>query len=333
MTGLQNAGESSGERFSCSLGGLNVSFVFEGVGGGVFEGFHAFLEPFRTDVSTADLRVRVRPVEPAPGPVEAEEDLARALWAPMHRFPGEERAEHWLPIRLRHARKFAGRPEVESLYRRCAETGWHEVLAFFGDRGPSIHFPGRGEAEIFLRPPVRALDASHLQARLFQILSAELATRDGLLVHGSAVVLSGKSHVFLGLSGAGKSTAGRLAGGPLFADDGLILRRVRGAFRAFATPFCQQKESEAWLEGIALGSAPIRGLHFLDQAKEHALSPVPGPEAALMILQHYIHYYRLLPDRPAENAFCTACALVKEHPVQTLHFRKDPGFLAIIDPK
>ncbi|GEM_PF-3569988 len=312
------------------LGGLRLRFRFSLVHANTVSAFLEDLEPFRAENGEADLDVSVGPA--GRGPAKAvDEGLARAIWAPLHRFPFEQRASSWFDIRLRHARAFAGSPQAARTYRRAFETGWEKVLAIFSDHGPAVFFPEDGTAEVFLDPSRQRLEAPHLRALFFQILSASVATRDGVLVHGAGVARDGKGHAFLGLSGAGKSTAGRLFGGALFGDDGLILRRTGGAFRVFATPFCQQKESEAYRRGLDLDSAPLNGLFFLEQAPEHRLSPVPGPESALKILQHDIHYFRFLPDALAEMAFHTVTDLVKNHPVQTLHFRKDAGFRELVE--
>jgi hypothetical protein len=311
------------------IGGLSIRLSFEGIEPESVREFLDYVEPFASAAEGPDLAVRLRRIRRGSGAPPGEA-LARAVWATFHRFPFEAHPADLFILRMRTLRAFLGAPEVRETLDEAEARGFGAVYLAPSERGPVVVFPLEGRGEVFLAGRGGALESAHLTSVLFQVLSAALACRGGLLVHGSGIVRGGAAYAFVGLSGAGKSTVGRLSEGALLSDDGLILRRTDEGFRAYAAPFCQQRDGEPWKAGVAAGSAPLGGLFFLEKAAEHRLEPVPGPEAALKILQHFVHYYRLLPDEAATSAFRTVEALVKSCPVKTLHFRKDAEFWDVI---
>jgi len=101
-----------------------------------------------------------------------------------------------------------------------------------------------------------------------QILLAKvLADREGCYMHSSGVNLRGKGLMFLGKSGAGKSTmAMQLAKeAEILCEDRIIIRRFDGEFKIYGT----------WDHGghqsVSPNSAPLRAIMFLEQAKENEL--------------------------------------------------------------
>ncbi|MHC5082187.1 MAG: hypothetical protein ACYTHN_24545, partial [Planctomycetota bacterium] len=300
------------------------------IGEGAASNLKEDLAPFEEDDETPDLFFHVHRTERSPGK-GIHPGLARAIWAPMHRFPFEDRADFWLGSRLKSLAAFIGNPEVKAVFRKAESLGWDRVLLIPSSLGPAVFFPQEGRAEVFLAQAEQRLTYGHLTAVLFQVLSTALAERGGLLVHGAGIVREGRGYAFLGLSGAGKSTVAVLSQGALLADDGLILRQGKEGFRIFATPFCQLRKENSWEKGVALGSAPLEGLIFLEKGAEHGLRPLAKPEAASILLQQLIHYFRLFPDGAAEKGFHTVVDLVERVSPKRLQFKKDAGFWDLIE--
>ncbi|MGC4113593.1 MAG: hypothetical protein QM765_02790 [Myxococcales bacterium] len=83
-------------------------------------------------------------------------------------------------------------------------------------------------------------------------------------------------NVFLGKSGAGKTTLARLAcsqGAQVLSDDRTVLRFERGQLVAYGTPF--HGKGRHW----STQSAPVRGLFFLEHAVACTTSPLQVAEA------------------------------------------------------
>lgn len=115
-----------------------------------------------------------------------------------------------------------------------------------------------------------------------QILIARLlADRGGCYLHSAGAVLDGAGMLFVGHSGAGKSTttrqlqaaAEKAQGTPPFqveilCDDRNIVRRMDDGWRVFGT----------WSHGevavVSAGEAPLKAICFLEQAAENTLAPL-----------------------------------------------------------
>lgn len=104
-----------------------------------------------------------------------------------------------------------------------------------------------------------------------------LAHHHGFIVHSCGWSCQGRSLLFPGVSGAGKTTlcrqlmaAGR---GVVLSDDRVVLRAGPDGFRACGTPWpgdAKQARNE---------SAPLAAICFIEKSSEHRLSPIQPAEA------------------------------------------------------
>src|SRR5690606_16473868 len=96
---------------------------------------------------------------------------------------------------------------------------------------------------------------------LFGPVMACLLHRQGLLVlHGSAVVIDGEAHAFLGDKGSGKSTTAAAliaAGLPLVADDVVALDRLEDGRLAVRAAFPAMKLDARMMAGFAGGACQV----------------------------------------------------------------------------
>jgi hypothetical protein len=107
-----------------------------------------------------------------------------------------------------------------------------------------------------------------------------LSQRNGVELHGCGVVDHHEGLLFLGFSGAGKSTVARLwrrhSGATILSDDRIILRVRDGRVMMHGTPW---HGDEAL---VAKGPVPLSRLFFLHQGTERA-RPCAGSEAVASI--------------------------------------------------
>lgn len=155
-----------------------------------------------------------------------------------------------------------------------------------------------------------------------------------LVLHGSAVAIEGRAHVFLGDKGSGKSTTAAalvVAGLPLVADDVVVLDRqaggaitVRAAYpamkldkemmAAFPPGSCEviqpdeglytHGKSRVRLTGLACREAvPLGPVHCLNRGERNVIEPLPT-ERVLHGLIRFSHHPRLgsAANTPAETA-------------------------------
>jgi len=113
-----------------------------------------------------------------------------------------------------------------------------------------------------------------LDSLLRMFLSWALLGQQGFLLHAATVVKNGKAYVFVGRSGAGKSTVASLSPrGSVLTDEISLLKRVDGEWRAFGTPFWGEFRADG-----ANTSAPLAGIFRLVQAAVNRLVPLRPSE-------------------------------------------------------
>ena len=111
------------------------------------------------------------------------------------------------------------------------------------------------------------------------VMMHRLALGEGVEVHALGLAdQDGSGYLFLGHSGAGKSTTARLwmaqTGVNLLSDDRIILRKHDDKFWMYGTPW----HGDA---GVASpGRAPLTAIFLLEQSSANELSPLPPSRAA-----------------------------------------------------
>lgn len=126
----------------------------------------------------------------------------------------------------------------------------------------------------FHRPYFTSGRAAHaLEYPLDELLLMHLLARGrGAEVHSCGVVdVSGNGHLFLGQSGAGKTTLARLwqreEGVKILSDDRVVLRKMDGRFWMYGTPW----HGDAMLADPS--RAPLTRLYFLRHGEKNRLVP------------------------------------------------------------
>jgi hypothetical protein len=145
-----------------------------------------------------------------------------------------------------------------------------------------------------------------------------LVQQGGFLLHSASAIRSGKTFLFAGVSGAGKTTISRLApsDATLLTDEISYVRRQNGGYIAYGTPFTG--------ELARLGentSAPVAALYLLAKGKENRIEPTGVAEAARELLSNMLFF----ADDPemVHQAFQAACDFVGCVPVRRLTFMPD----------
>jgi hypothetical protein len=130
--------------------------------------------------------------------------------------------------------------------------------------------------DVYLRPRCsrRGQPVNPLEYPLDELLMINLLARGrGAEVHASGIIdRAGSGHLFLGQSGAGKTTMARLwqdeEGVQILSDDRIILRKQGQAVWLYGTPW----HGEGRLASPAC--APLRRIHFLRHGSDNRLIPL-----------------------------------------------------------
>lgn len=198
----------------------------------------------------------------------------------------------------------------------------------FGDDPYSVAYFDRGftSGRVLLRADVFDSHADPLAYPLDEVIIGNLLGRGrGVEIHGCGVIdAEGRGRLFVGQSGAGKTTTARLwlASGrvDVVSDDRIIVREIDGAWRMFGTPW----HGEAELSSPR--SAPIHGIYLLRQARETKLRDIAPADAAAWL---FGCAFPLFYDASAV-AFTLDCIdrLVHDVPVRVLDFTPDASAVA-----
>lgn len=154
--------------------------------------------------------------------------------------------------------------------------------------------------------------------------------RGGLLLHSSGIVVDGQAYLFLGRSGAGKTTLSRLAliaGAKVLSDDiNILIPDEQGGFSASAVPFAGELGHDSIEQS---GRYPLKGMFWLEKAP--LLYRETMPEA--------MQFAKLLACCPIVNTdphqmdriLASGVSLLQNTPMQLLHFRRDEIFSEICE--
>lgn len=158
--------------------------------------------------------------------------------------------------------------------------------------------------------------------------------RGGLCLHSCAAARGDDGFVFLGTSGAGKSTTARMslaAGMTVLGDDlNFVIPGASSDYRLSAAP------SAVPVPGAYASLQPrLRGIIVLLQDSHPSLVPMSSLQVARALFESFNQSPSAakLSKEAAGAAFRSACAVARSVPGYQLHFRKSPDFWRLIDER
>jgi len=99
---------------------------------------------------------------------------------------------------------------------------------------------------------------------------------NGCVIHGSAVEINNKVHLFLGASTTGKSTIIRIVKSEYnpIADDIVLLKRENSKYFVYATPFI---EKQRWIKKENK-KYELKSMYFIQKSKKTFIEKISDPE-------------------------------------------------------
>jgi hypothetical protein len=170
-----------------------------------------------------------------------------------------------------------------------------------------------------------ALAVELLLVPVIQVMALEL--RRGAVLHASSAVAGGLAAVFLGRSGAGKTTAATLArraGAELISEEFTYVALEPHGARLYSVPFRQKHE----LAAPGPGAYPVPAFYALEQDGRDGIEALPQGECVRRLLTCAAVGVR---DRAFTVPALEVCeALAGRVPVRRLRFRRTPAFWQLV---
>ncbi|MDQ8737923.1 hypothetical protein [Paenibacillus sp. LHD-38] len=177
----------------------------------------------------------------------------------------------------------------------------------------------------YTQATVAVHDELALKHALMNLYSSFIVHRNwGLLIHSSCVIEEGRAHVFMGHSGAGKSTAAKLSyPRKLLSDEATILKISEESITVFNSPFRSELQSTDHQE-----NCPLASMQLLEQSRSNKRLMLKKSEALLQITDK-VFFWSYRAEEPAK-IFRLLKLVVNEIPVYELHFQKNNIFWELI---
>lgn len=195
--------------------------------------------------------------------------------------------------------------------RLCYESYLVRAALDLTTRRATLTMAPNGEVENFLRT-----------------VYAWLCIENGsILLHAAGVIRDGLGYVFFGPSGAGKSTTALISaeiGHQVVSDDIIIIRKHEDGYYLHGVPFLGEM-TDAPRQNA---SAPLAGIYRLRQDVRHGIRPM-NPIMAIAELTASAPF--VVQHKKLSVRVIDVCRhLNTAHPVQQLHFKRDPDFWQVI---
>ncbi|MEM7117498.1 MAG: hypothetical protein AAF614_34010 [Chloroflexota bacterium] len=159
------------------------------------------------------------------------------------------------------------------------------------------------------------------------MLSYLLLEQNGCLIHSTGLIRNGQGYLFVGKSGAGKSTVARISAPTtkILSDDLTLTQYRDGEMSVFGTPFWGDFKGD----NVNNFGAPLQGIYFLRQADKNDVTQLAvGP--AMRQLLGSVMYFGQEDRKTAVQILNIVKNLCTSIPCYTLDFVPDNSFWKLI---
>ena len=166
---------------------------------------------------------------------------------------------------------------------------------------------------------------------LFLFISIILAEQKKLLIHGAGIEKKDGGYLFLGESGAGKTTISGFTGrGDVLSDDSPVIVRKNDIFYIYTSPYSQVNMFDLKDGDHYLKKTELIKLFFLKKNDKLFIKPRDKKSALAEIIKKHIHSFEFMGNESRTAAFDLCYDLCKSIPLYDLHFQKNDTFPDII---
>ena len=187
--------------------------------------------------------------------------------------------------------------------------------------------PSFTRGTILIRPDVLSLELAPLDYPRDELIMVNLLGRNrGVELHSCGVIdEAGRGHLFVGMSGAGKSTTAHLWEGSsrgVVSDDRVIVREQDGVMWMYGTPWHGEAELSLAMR------APLTDVYLLVQAADNAIRTISSAAAVARLFGCSFPPFYDAPSIHYTLRFLER--LVNAVPVRELRFTRDHSVVELV---
>lgn len=160
-----------------------------------------------------------------------------------------------------------------------------------------------------------------------------LLKQGGCLLHSGGFIHDGLAWLFVGISGAGKTTLTKIAhegGATILSDDiNVLFRDTEGQFLATPVPFAGEFGRQHNMKRDASGGIPVGGVYRIEKSDRLSIKPLATVSQHVTLLSN-MPFVNNIPEF-TDDVDTVVSALADRHPLQTLQFSKEMQFDELAD--
>lgn len=204
------------------------------------------------------------------------------------------------------------------------------LIGYFNGCLAFNHFSNEGEI-LFFKTKRSNPTIGSLYKLLFVFISLVLADNNRYMLHGAGIKGDTGGYLFLGQSGAGKTTVASFSRKQeILSDDSPIVKKEKGIFSMYASPFSQVNLFKAKSRKHYLNRVQLSKMFFLKKSKEVFLKKRTLANAMAEILMQHIHGFEFMGKEGRTAAFHFCHDLCGSIPSYDLYFQKNGQLWGII---
>ncbi len=246
----------------------------------------------------------------------------------------DSRSTYWQPGEDFTRLPERGNPESLDLVDRIAETyALSDDALIVGYKNGCLAYncsSKKGQLVLF-QTKESGISLVSLYKLLFLFISIILAEQEKVLIHGSGIEKGGSGYLFLGESGAGKSTiSGFTNRGTILSDDSPVIGREEDVFTLHAFPYSQVNMFDPKGRYHHLNKATLKKLFFLQKSDKLQVTPRDKKSALGEIMEKHIHAFEFMNAENRRVVFNLCYDLCSTIPAYDLYFQKNETFWNVI---
>lgn len=222
-----------------------------------------------------------------------------------------------------------------ALFRTTSNT-WPYLFGFSLNANTGLKIPSVlankdfSKLRVYLDEATRVLTQDILYPLDEVLFRHCLVQRGGMLLHSASTTIQQQGCLFLGDSGAGKSTIAELIETKIgknlvLTDDRTAVIRNGKDYQIFGTPW------HGTLPRFRVGGVPLRNLFFIEQAPGHAMTLLSPDEAFERLLKVYLGTWWLAEHRTKQIEAIESLVRSPKIRCYRLDFSKDASVADFID--